>query len=122
MSDSGLGFSLNRFIGLMVLIAVITLLFEWVSDFGGGLIKAQVEQTTSKYDPDKNIDKRKLNNRHEAAKRFIENVNNCKLKLWLYKKFENKFKYIGTVINETKAHIEVKHIDKGTLPSAFLVA
>ena len=58
MSDSGLGFSLNRFIGLMVLIAVITLLFEWVSDFGGGLIKAQVEQTTSKYDPDKNIDKR----------------------------------------------------------------
>ena len=44
MSDSGLGFSLNRFIGLMVLIAVITLLFEWVSDFGGGLIKAQVEQ------------------------------------------------------------------------------
>ena len=44
MSDSGLGFSHNRFIGLMVLIAVLTLLFEWVSDFGGGLIKAQVEQ------------------------------------------------------------------------------
>ncbi len=58
MSDSGLGFSHNRFIGLMVLIAVLTLLFEWVSDFGGGLIKAQVEQTTSKYDPNKNIDKR----------------------------------------------------------------
>ena len=58
MSDSGLGFSHNRFIGLMVLIAVLTLLFEWVSDFGGGLIKSQVEQTTSKYDPDKNIDKR----------------------------------------------------------------
>ena len=51
MSDSGLGFSHNRFIGLMVLIAVLTLLFEWVSNFGGGLIKAQVEQTTSKYDP-----------------------------------------------------------------------
>ena len=58
MSDSGLGFSHNRFIGLMVVIAVLTLLFEWVSNFGGGMIKAQVEQTTSKYNPTKNIEKR----------------------------------------------------------------
>jgi len=58
VSDSGLGFSHNRFIGLMVVIAVLTLLFEWVSNFGGGMIKAQVERTTSKYNPTKNIEKR----------------------------------------------------------------
>ena len=75
MSDSGLGFSLNRFIGLMVLIAVITLLFEWVSDFGGGLIKAQVEKTTSKYDPDKNIDKRKLKDSKKLTKKEREVLN-----------------------------------------------
>ena len=49
MSDSGLGFSLFRFILFMVVIAISILLFELISDFGGGLIKGQVERTTSKF-------------------------------------------------------------------------
>ena len=49
MSDSGLGFSLFRFILFIVVIAISILLFELISDFGGGLIKGQVERTTSKF-------------------------------------------------------------------------
>ena len=49
MSDSGLGFSHFRFILLMIVIAISILLFELVSDFGGGLIKNQVKKTTSKF-------------------------------------------------------------------------
>ena len=49
MSDSGLGFSHFRFILLIVVIAISVLLFELVSDFGGGLIKSQVKRTTSKF-------------------------------------------------------------------------
>ena len=49
MSDSGLGFSSLRFVLLIVVIALLILLFEVVSDFGGGLIKGQVKRTTSKF-------------------------------------------------------------------------
>ena len=49
MSDSGLGFSYKRFIALIVVFACCILLFEFVGDLGGGLIKSQVEDTTSKY-------------------------------------------------------------------------
>lgn len=58
MSDSGLGFSHNRFIGLIVVIGVLVLLFEGISIFGGNIIKAQVERSTSKNHPNKNIEKR----------------------------------------------------------------
>ena len=58
MSDSGLGFSHNRFIGLIVVIGILVLLFEGISIFGGNMIKAQVERSTSKNHPNKNIDKR----------------------------------------------------------------
>tara|TARA_B100000401_G_C52119477_1_gene399668 strand:+ start:256 stop:480 length:225 start_codon:yes stop_codon:yes gene_type:complete len=53
---------------------------------------------------------------------LTENANNCKSKLWLYKKLEKKFKYSGTVTKENNAHTDVKQIDKVTLPSAILVA
>ena len=49
MSDSGLGFSPFRFILLIVVIAISILVFELVSNFGGGLIKGQVKRTTSKF-------------------------------------------------------------------------
>jgi len=49
LSDSGLGFSPFRFILLIVVIAISILVFELVSNFGGGLIKGQVERTTSKF-------------------------------------------------------------------------
>ena len=55
MSDSGLGFSHFRFILLIVVIAISILLFELVSDFGGGLIKSQVKRTTSKFSQKDNI-------------------------------------------------------------------
>ena len=58
MSDSGLGFSHNRFIGLIVVIGMLVLLFEGISIFGGNIIKAQVERSTSKNHPNKNIEKR----------------------------------------------------------------
>ena len=58
MSDSGLGFSHNRFIGLIVVIGVLVLLFEGISIFGGNIIKAQVERSTSKNHSNKNIEKR----------------------------------------------------------------
>ena len=54
MSDSGLGFSPLRFVLLIVVIALLILLFEVVSDFGGGLIKDQVKRTTSKYNQENN--------------------------------------------------------------------
>ena len=54
MSDSGLGFSPFRFILLIVVIAISILLFELVSDFGGGLIKGQVKKTTSKFNQQDN--------------------------------------------------------------------
>ena len=54
MSDSGLGFSPLRFVLLIVVIALLILLFEVVSDFGGGLIKGQVKRTTSKYNQENN--------------------------------------------------------------------
>jgi len=58
VSDSGLGFSHNRFIGLIVVIGMLVLLFEGISIFGGNIIKAQVERSTSKNHPNKNIEKR----------------------------------------------------------------
>jgi azurin len=58
VSDSGLGFSHNRFIGLIVVIGILVLLFEGISIFGGNIIKAQVERSTSKNHPNKNIEKR----------------------------------------------------------------
>ena len=54
MSDSGLGFSPFRFILLIVVIAISILVFELVSDFGGGLIKGQVKRTTSKFSQQNN--------------------------------------------------------------------
>ena len=54
MSDSGLGFSPFRFILLIVVIAISILVFELVSDFGGGLIKGQVKKTTSKFNQQDN--------------------------------------------------------------------
>ena len=58
MSDSGLGFSHNRFIALIVSIAFLVLIFEGSVELGGGMIKAQVEQTTSKFHPEKNAEDR----------------------------------------------------------------
>jgi len=58
VSDSGLGFSHNRFIALIVSIAFLVVLFEGASELGGGMIKAQVEQTTSKFHPEKNAEDR----------------------------------------------------------------
>jgi azurin len=58
VSDSGLGFSHNRFIGLIVVIGMLVLLFEGISIFGGNIIKAQVERSTSKNHSNKNIEKR----------------------------------------------------------------
>ena len=58
MSDSGLGFSHNRFIALIVSIAFLVVLFEGASELGGGMIKAHVEQTTSKFHPEKNAEDR----------------------------------------------------------------
>ena len=54
MSDSGLGFSPFRFVLLIVVIAISILVFELVSDFGGGLIKGQVKKTTSKFNQQDN--------------------------------------------------------------------
>ena len=54
MSDSGLGFSPSRFVLLIVVIAISILVFELVSDFGGGLIKGQVKRTTSKFNQQDN--------------------------------------------------------------------
>ena len=55
MSDSGLGFSVKRFVIFIVACAIITLVFEGMSDVGGGMIKGQVSRTTSKFHPEKNV-------------------------------------------------------------------
>ena len=54
MSDSGLGFSPFRFILLIVVIDISILVFQLISDFGGGLIKGQVKRTTSKFNQQDN--------------------------------------------------------------------
>jgi len=73
VSDSGLGFSLKRFIILIVSIAIFVLLFEGASQLGGGLIKAQVEQTTSKFHPEKNAEDRLKPSMVLATEVTIEN-------------------------------------------------
>ena len=73
MSDSDLGFSLKRFIALIVSIAIFVLLFEGASQLGGGLIKAQVEQTTSKFHPEKNAEDRLKPSMVLATEVTIEN-------------------------------------------------
>ena len=58
MSDSGLGFSVKRFVIFIVACAIITLVFEGMSDVGGSMIKGQVSRTTSKFHPEKNVEDR----------------------------------------------------------------
>ena len=55
MSVSGLGFSVKRFVIFIVACAIITLVFEGMSDVGGSMIKGQVSRTTSKFHPEKNV-------------------------------------------------------------------
>ena len=55
MSDSGLGFSVKRFVIFIVACAIITLVFEGMSDVGGSMIKGQVSRPTSKFHPEKNV-------------------------------------------------------------------
>jgi len=55
VSDSGLGFSVKRFVIFIVACAIITLVFEGMSDVGGSMIKGQVSRTTSKFHPEKNV-------------------------------------------------------------------
>ena len=58
MSDSGLGFSVKRFIIFIVGCAVAILIFEGMGEVGGSMIKGQVSKTTSKYHPERNVDDR----------------------------------------------------------------
>ncbi len=58
MSDSGLGFSVKRFIIFIVGSAVAILIFEGMGEVGGNMIKGQVSKTTSKYHPEKNVEDR----------------------------------------------------------------
>ena len=58
MSDSGLGFSVKRFIIFIVGCAVVILIFEGMGEVGGNMIKGQVSKTTSKYHPEKNVEDR----------------------------------------------------------------
>ena len=55
MSDSGIGFSVKRFVIFIVACAIIILVFEGMSDAGGSMIKGQVSRTTSKFHPEKNV-------------------------------------------------------------------
>ena len=55
MSDSGLGFSVKRFIIFIVGCAVAILIFEGMGEVGGSMIKGQVSRTTSKFHPEKNV-------------------------------------------------------------------
>ena len=55
MSVSGLGFSVKRVVIFIVACAIITLVFEGMSDVGGSMIKGQVSRTTSKFHPEKNV-------------------------------------------------------------------
>ena len=58
MSDSGIGFSVKRFVIFIVACAIIILVFEGMSDAGGSMIKGQVSRTTSKFHPEKNVEDR----------------------------------------------------------------
>ena len=58
MSDSGLGFSVKRFIIFIVGSAVAILVFEGMGEVGGNMIKGQVSKTTSKYHPERNVEDR----------------------------------------------------------------
>lgn len=55
MSDSGLGFSVKRFVIFIVACAIIIVVFEGMGDVGGSMIKGQVSRTTSKFHPEKNV-------------------------------------------------------------------
>ena len=58
MSDSGIGFSVKRFLIFIIACAIAIVVFEGVGEVGGGMIKGQVSKTTSKYHPEKNVEKR----------------------------------------------------------------
>jgi azurin len=58
VSDSGIGFSVKRFVIFIVACAIIILVFEGMSDAGGSMIKGQVSRTTSKFHPEKNVEDR----------------------------------------------------------------
>ena len=58
MSDSGLGFSVKRFVIFIVACAIIIVVFEGMGDVGGSMIKGQVSRTTSKFHPEKNVEDR----------------------------------------------------------------
>lgn len=58
MSDSGIGFSVKRFVIFIVACAIIIVVFEGMSDAGGSMIKGQVSRTTSKFHPEKNVEDR----------------------------------------------------------------
>ena len=58
MSDSGLGFSVKRFIMFIVGSAIAILVFEGMGEVGGNMIKGQVSKTTSKYHPERNVEDR----------------------------------------------------------------
>ena len=49
MSDSGIGFSVKRFLIFIIACAIAIVVFEGVGEVGGGMIKGQVSKTTSKY-------------------------------------------------------------------------
>lgn len=58
MSDSGIGFSVKRFVIFIVACAIIIVVFEGMGDVGGSMIKGQVSRTTSKFHPEKNVEDR----------------------------------------------------------------
>ena len=58
MSDSGIGFSVKRFVIFIVLCAIAILVFEGMGEVGGNMIKDQVSRTTSKFHPEKNVEDR----------------------------------------------------------------
>jgi len=58
VSDSGIGFSVKRFLIFIIACAIAIVVFEGVGEVGGGMIKGQVSKTTSKYHPEKNVEKR----------------------------------------------------------------
>jgi len=58
VSDSGIGFSVKRFVIFIVACAIIIVAFEGMGDVGGSMIKGQVSRTTSKFHPEKNVEDR----------------------------------------------------------------
>jgi len=58
VSDSGIGFSVKRFVIFIVACAIIIVVFEGMGDVGGSMIKGQVSRTTSKFHPEKNVEDR----------------------------------------------------------------